>query len=75
MEENPNLATFFEQLKVTPEMQNGWIDLYSRQETDPETVADEWITANMDTVMTWVEGVTTADGEPAGAALEATFSN
>ena len=75
MEENPNLATFFEQLKVTPEMQNGWIDLYSRQETDPETVANEWIAANMDTVMTWVEGVTTADGEPAGAALEATFSN
>ncbi len=75
MEENANLATFFSQFEVDPETQNGWIDQYSRQEVDPETVAEEWIAANMDTVMTWVEGVTTADGEPAGAALESTFTS
>ena len=74
-EENANLATFFSQFKVDPETQNTWIDRYSRQEMDPETVANEWIAANMDTVMAWVEGVTTADGEPAGAALESAFGS
>jgi len=73
LEENPNLARFFEQLRVSLETQGDWIDQYGRQGRDPEEVAQEWIRANLDTVQGWVEGVTTASGEPAGPALEAAY--
>ena len=74
-EANPNLTTFFEQFAVTPEIQNGWVDLYSRQGEDPEGVARDWIAQNMDVVMGWTEGVTTAGGEPAAPALQTAFGN
>lgn len=73
LEENPNLATFFEQFKVSVETQGEWIDQYGRQGRNPEEVAQEWIKANLDTVLGWVEGVIAASGEPAGPVLKATF--
>lgn len=73
LEANPNLARFLEQFAVTTETQSGWIEDYGHQGRDPEEVADEWIRANLATVKGWAEGVTTADGEDAVGALEATF--
>lgn len=75
LQADANLAKFLEQYTVTPEMQDLWIDAYSRQGNDPAQVAREWITANLDTVTGWVEGVTTADGGSAAEALQAEFGN
>ena len=73
LEENPNLAQFFRQFTVTSEIQSGWIEEYGHQGRDPEEVADEWIRANLATVKGWAEGVETADGGDAVAALETAF--
>ena len=72
---NPNLTRFFEQFAVTPEIQNGWVDRYSRQGEDPETVARDWLAEHMDVVRGWTKGVTTVSGEPAAPALQDAFGN
>ena len=75
MRADANLVKFLEQYTVTPEMQDMWIDAYSRQGNDPAQVANDWIAANMDTVIGWVNGVTTASGESGAEALRAAFGN
>lgn len=73
LEANPNLARFFGQVRVSLDDQAGWIDLYGQQGRDPEEVADAWLRANLATITTWTEGVTTADGRAAAAVLRGTF--
>ena len=63
--ENPNVYKFFEQFKVTAPMQNQWIDMYKRQEMDPQEVAEKWIANNLDVVDQWVYGVESTEGEMA----------
>ena len=74
-EANPNVARFLEQLVVTPEMQNRWIDAYSREGNEPERVAEAWIAGNLDVVDGWLEGVTTASGEDAAEAVRSAFGD
>ncbi len=64
-EENPNVYKFLEQFKVTAPMQNKWIDMYKRQEMDPQEVAEKWIADNLDVVNQWVYGVQSTEGEMA----------
>ncbi len=61
-EENPNVYKFLTEFKVTAPMQNKWIDMYKRQEMDPEVVAEKWISNNLDVVNQWVYGVDSTDG-------------
>ena len=68
-EKNPNLALFFSQVHVTPEIQGAWIDEYSRQKKDPEQVAEEWIKNNLGVVDQWIYGVKAADGSRGRDAL------
>lgn len=72
-EANPNLARFLEQFEVTPEIQNGWIDTYSREGNDPSQVAESWIRNNLDTVTGWLEGVEARDGGSAEEAVSSAF--
>jgi len=74
-EENPNVYKFFEQFKVTAPMQNGWIDMYKRQEMDPEDVAEKWIANNLDVVNQWVYGVESTDGRMARKVIAEKVSN
>lgn len=74
-EENPNVYKFFEQFKVTAPMQNQWIDMYKRQEMDPEVVAEKWIADNLDVVNQWVYGVESTDGRMARKVLAEKVSN
>jgi len=67
----PNLARFFSQVRVTPDMQGEWIDQYSRQKKDPEEVAVEWIRNNLGVVDMWVYDVTAADGSRGRDAIRA----
>lgn len=73
LEQNPNLARFFGQVRVTLGDQAGWIDLYGRQGQDPQEVADGWIRENLATVLAWTDGVTATDGEAAAGVLKAAF--
>ena len=65
----PNLAKFFSQVHVTPEVQGYWIDQYSRQKKDPVEVAKAWIKDNLGVVDMWVYGVKAADGSRARDAI------
>ena len=67
--EQPNLARFFSQVHVTPEVQGFWIDQYSRQKMDPAQVAKDWIKNNLGVVDMWVYGVKAADGSRARDAI------
>ncbi|MDZ7801303.1 MAG: ABC transporter substrate-binding protein [Trueperaceae bacterium] len=74
-ENNPNLRTFFEQFTVTPDIQNAWIDAYSRQGNDATAVARGWVADNLSVVSEWLDGVETLDGESAVDAVQAAFAN
>jgi glycine betaine/proline transport system substrate-binding protein len=74
-EENPNVYKFFEQFRVTAPMQNQWIDMYKRQEMDPEDVAEKWIANNLDVVNQWVYGVESTDGRMARKVIAEKVSN
>jgi glycine betaine/proline transport system substrate-binding protein len=63
--DKPNVYKLFTQFKVTPTIQNNWIDEYSRKKRKAEDVAKEWIANNLDVVDQWVYGVTSADGRRA----------
>lgn len=67
--DNPNLYRLFQQVRVTPEIQGDWIDQYSRQKKDAETVALDWIKGNLGIVDQWVYGVTASDGSRGRDAL------
>ncbi len=61
----PNVYKLFTQFKVTPKIQNEWINKFSHEKNKPEDVSEEWIKDNMDIVDQWVYGVTSADGKRA----------
>lgn len=67
--DNPNIYKLFSQFKVTPEIQNEWIDKYSRGKEKPEKVAQKWIKDNIKVVDQWVYGVTAPDGQRARSAI------
>lgn len=68
-EYSPNVYKLFTQFKVTPDIQNSWIDEYSHQKKKPEEVAEGWIKDNLDVVDQWVYGVTSVDGKRARDAI------
>ena len=68
-QDNPNVYTLFSQFKVTPAIQNEWIDQYSRQKQKPEDVAAAWIRNNLGIIDQWVYGVTSVDGQRARDAI------
>jgi glycine betaine/proline transport system substrate-binding protein len=67
-EQQPQIARFLKQFKVPLKAQSVWIDGFNRKEREPDTVAVNWIQANMDVVAQWVDGVQAADG---GSAMDA----
>ncbi|MGM0472038.1 MAG: ABC transporter substrate-binding protein [Bacillota bacterium] len=64
-EEQPNFYKFLEQFKVTSQIQSKWILEYQEKERDPEKVAEEWISNNLDLVSEWVASVKSVDGKDA----------
>lgn len=70
-EKLPNVAKLFTQFRVTPAIQNTWIDEYSHQKKKPETVAIDWIKNNLGVVDQWLYGVTSVDGKRGRDALRA----
>ncbi|MEM1431673.1 MAG: glycine betaine ABC transporter substrate-binding protein, partial [Pseudomonadota bacterium] len=69
--ECPNLGTFLNNLSFTLAMENEIMGAILDDGQDPEEAAMGWLKANADAAMAWVDGVTTADGGDAAAALGA----
>ncbi|MGI3170591.1 choline ABC transporter substrate-binding protein [Pseudooceanicola sp. C21-150M6] len=72
-EECPNLGKLFGQMDFSLEMENGIMGQILDDGADPDEATMEWIKANGDAVMAWVDGVTTADGGDGAAAVKDAF--
>jgi len=70
-EECPNLGTFLGNLSFTLSMENEIMADILNDGADPEEAATAWLKANPDTLGPWLDGVTTAEGEPALPAVKA----
>jgi glycine betaine/proline transport system substrate-binding protein len=70
-EECPNLGAFLENLSFTLEMENEIMGAILDDGEDPRDAALAWMKDNPEAVISWVEGVETADGGDGAAAVEA----
>ena len=70
-EECPNLGAFLQNLSFTLAMENEIMSAILDDGEDPRDAALAWMQDNPDTVMSWVEGVETAEGGDGAAAVEA----
>ncbi|MEO1679904.1 MAG: choline ABC transporter substrate-binding protein [Pseudomonadota bacterium] len=67
--ECPNLGTFLGNLSFTLAMENEIMGAILDDGEDPQDAAIAWMKANPDAVSAWIDGVTTADGGDAAAAV------
>lgn len=65
----PNAAKLFSQLVFDVDMENVLMGNILDDAMDPAEAAKAWIAANPDRVGTWLEGVTTLDGQPGADAV------
>lgn len=71
--ECPNVGALLTNLKFSLEMENGIMGQILDDGADPDAATMEWIKANKDAVLAWVDGVTTKDGADGAAAITAAF--
>ncbi|TQS42110.1 glycine betaine ABC transporter substrate-binding protein [Cryptosporangium phraense] len=67
--DDPNLAKFLSQLQVDATTASEWIDAYDNEKKSAKDIASAWVSANQDTVKTWLAGVKTVDGKDGVAAV------
>lgn len=67
----PNAAKLFSQLVFDVPMENALMGKILDDGADAKDAAKEWIAENPEVAAKWLDGVTTLDGQPAAAALEA----
>ena len=70
VEECPNVGQFLQNLEFTLAMENEIMGAILQDGTDPEEAATAWLQANPGVLDGWLDGVTTADGGDAMAAVE-----
>ena len=71
-EANPNVATFLKQLTFPVSMMNQiMVELHADDDLKPRDAGLDWVAQHPDIYNAWLEGVTTADGEPDAPAFEA----
>ncbi|MBA3324849.1 MAG: choline ABC transporter substrate-binding protein [Rhodobacteraceae bacterium] len=73
-EECPNAAQFFRNLVFQVEMENEIMGLIL-DGADSVEAAETWLKENPDAIGPWLEGVTTLDGQPGLAAVEAALGS
>lgn len=69
----PEAYAFLKQFVITGAIQSQWIYSFGFEKVAPKDVARTWITENMDTVATWLDGVKTVSGTPAIDAVRKDF--
>ncbi len=70
---NPNMIRLLDQFELTADEQSEFIRDFGLEEGELETVARDWLLANPERIETFLEGVTTRDGEPGLAAVRASL--
>ncbi|MDR5907189.1 glycine betaine ABC transporter substrate-binding protein [Franzmannia qiaohouensis] len=70
---NPNMIRLLDQFELTADEQSEFIRDFGLEEGELETVARDWLLANPGRIETFLEGVTTRDGEPGLAAVRASL--
>jgi glycine betaine/proline transport system substrate-binding protein len=71
VEECPNVGRLLQNMEFSLEMENEIMDAILNGGQDPEDAARAWLAANPEVLDAWLDGVTTAGGEDAKAALTA----
>ncbi len=71
--ECPNVGALLNNLEFSLAMENEIMGAILNDGADPEEAATEWLKANPDMYMSWLDGVTTVDGGDAVAAVKASF--
>ena len=51
---NPAVAKFLSQIRLDPEVVNGWILKIDRDGENPQDMAEQWVAANPETVNSWI---------------------
>ncbi|HEX6113279.1 MAG TPA: glycine betaine ABC transporter substrate-binding protein, partial [Geminicoccaceae bacterium] len=64
LEECPNVGQLLKNLKFTLEMENQIMGAILDEGQDPEAAASAWFKEHPDVIESWLEGVTTFEGEP-----------
>lgn len=72
-EECPNVGKLLTNLKFSLPMENGIMGKILDDGADPDAATMEWMKANKDAVLAWVDGVTTVDGGDGSAAIATAF--
>ncbi|SUZ30512.1 Glycine betaine-binding protein OpuAC [Roseibaca ekhonensis] len=72
--ECPNVGAFLNNLEFTLAMENEIMGAILNDGTMPEEAATAWLSANSDAIGPWLDGVTTADGGDAMAAVMAALN-
>jgi len=70
VEECPNVGTFLQNLDFTLAMENEIMGAILNDGADPDEAATAWLKANPGVLDGWLDGVTTADGGDAMAAVK-----
>ncbi|MGI9400966.1 MAG: choline ABC transporter substrate-binding protein [Rhizobiaceae bacterium] len=68
--ECPNAGRLISNMKFTLAMENAIMGAILNDGEDPEDAAEAWLKANPDAIGPWLDGVTTADGGDAMAAVK-----
>ncbi|MFO6463312.1 choline ABC transporter substrate-binding protein [Jannaschia sp. KMU-145] len=74
VEECPNVGALLQNMEFTLAMENEIMGAILDDGADPEEAASAWISANMDVLGGWLDGVTTLDGGDATEAVTAALN-
>ncbi len=69
----PNVGALLTNLEFSLAMENEIMGAILNDGEDPTDAATAWLAANPDTIMSWLDGVTTKDGGDAVAAVKASL--
>ena len=69
--ECPNVGKLLSNLKFNLTSEDAMMDAILNHKMDPSKAASQWLKANKSVLSTWLDGVTTFDGKPGQAAVEA----
>ena len=75
VENYPQVGKFLTQFQISKDTMSTWILKYGYDQIEPKEVATTWITANLDKVAKWLDGVKTLDGDSAIDAVRARYSS
>lgn len=75
VEDCPNVGRFLQNLEFTLPMENEVMGMILNDGQEPMAAAREWLGANPDAVIPWLDGVTTVDGNDAETALSEALSS